>query len=67
MSQYTQTDLDELDAKIREVQTVSSTEHEDQATTFRTLDEMLALRDRMVHSINSASPTSRLASTRKGV
>lgn len=63
---YTQADIDALDAEIAQVRLVKSTQFADQATTFRDLDELLALRAVMAQSVNTASRT-RLASTSKGV
>ena len=63
---YTQADIDALDDEIERVRLVKTTQFADQSTTFRDLDELLALRAVMLASLNTASRT-RLASTSKGV
>lgn len=67
MAQYTQADLDELDAEIAKVRTVQGMQFADQSITFRPLDELLKLRAVMVQTINSSTGSTRYATTRKGV
>lgn len=67
MSQYTQSDLDELDAEIEKVRSVQQLQFSDQSITFRPLDELLKLRAVMVQAINSSAGSTRYAATRKGL
>jgi hypothetical protein len=66
---YTQADLDALDAEIATVRTVKSTSFSDQSTTFRDIDELLALRAVMAQQIATAAGASktRYAATSKGI
>lgn len=66
MPQYTQADLDALDAEIAKVRLVKSTTFSDQSTTFRDIDELLKLRSLMAREINGGSGT-RYAATSKGL
>lgn len=66
---YTQADLDAFDAEIATIRTAAATSSGDQSTTFRKLDEMLALRALMAASITTAAgqTRTRYAATSKGV
>lgn len=66
---YTQADLDALDVEIAAIRTAKSTSSGDQSTTFRDLDDLLALRAVMQASITTAAgqTRTRYAATSKGV
>lgn len=56
---YSQADLDALDAEIAATRAAKATQSGDQSTTFRDLDEILALRSVMAAAIATAAGTSR--------
>jgi hypothetical protein len=52
---FTQADLDQLDADIRNFGTVESTQFDQQSTRFRPLDELLRLRAIMAADVAAAT------------
>lgn len=66
---YTQADLDALDAEIAAARLVKQDTRGDRSTTYRDLDELLALRAQMAAAVAASSGKSRVryATTSKGV
>lgn len=66
---YTQADLDALDAKIAAAGAVQQAAHSDQSVTYRSVEDLKALRALMKAEIDAAAGQSgsRLAAFSKGV